>query len=178
MSNEELETLLSAVDVGDVPTGGGQMQARQKRVSSYDFRKPNRFSRDQLRVLQYMHKNAAQLISSDLSSMLRIGVEVQLVSIGQITYDAFSASLADPICINILSLDPLDQLGVLAVDLPLAFAVMERMLGGPGQIPNVTRPLTMLEETIVSQVIELILNDLNQSWESLIPLKLKVERRE
>jgi len=178
LSNEELDTLLSAVDDGDVAVGVGEVRRREKRISSYDFKKPNRFSRDQLRVLQYMHKGAAQLMSSSLSSALRIGVEVQLVSIGQLTYEGVMTSLADPICINIISMKPLEQMGVLSVDLPLAFAIMERMLGGAGEIPETVRPMTMLEETIVAQAILLMLSDIQESWKEIIELDMKVERRE
>ena len=178
LSNEELDTLLSAVDDGEISLGSGESRRREKRISNYDFKKPNRFSRDQLRVLQYMHKNASQLMSSSLASALRIGVEVQLVSIGQLTYEAFITSLADPICMNVVSLSPLEQMGVLTMDLPLAYAIMERMLGGPGDIPESVRPMTQLEETIVSQAIDLILQNLRDSWKDVVDLELKVERKE
>jgi len=178
LSNDELDTLLSAVDEGDVPVGSGDVQHRERNVADYDFRKPNRFSRDQLRVLQYTHKNAAQQMSSNLSSALRIGVEAQLVSIGQLTYEAFINSLADPICLNVVTLDPLEHRGVLTVDLPLAFAMMERMLGGPGETPETIRPLSQLEEGIVAQAVELVLVDLRECWQNVAPLALKVESRE
>ena len=178
LSSEELDTLLTAVDDGEVGVSSGKANRREKRVSGYDFKKPNRFSRDQLRVLQYMHKNAAQLMSSNLSSALRIGVDVQLVSIGQLTYEAFITSLADPICLNVLTLKPLEFLGVLTLDLPLSFAIIERMLGGPGAIPESVRSLTLLEETIISQAISMILEDLHECWKDVAPLELKLERRE
>lgn len=173
LSAEELDSLLSTVD----ETGAGKRQ-KQKRVLDYDFVRPNKLSGEQLRSLQRMHESIAQNLTMALSTYLRINLEVNIVSLGELTFDVFRNSLPNPTVINILSIDPLPERAVSTLDMKLAFSLLDRMLGGPGKPPDKVRPLTPLEQGLIDNVTRRFEEQISAGWSELAGFKPVVETRE
>ncbi|TVR44034.1 MAG: flagellar motor switch protein FliM [Planctomycetota bacterium] len=173
LSSEELEALLAAVE--DENTG---RRTRKKVVSEYDFIRPNKLSGDQIRSLQRLHENIAQNLTMVLSTYLRVSLEVNLISLGQLTFDVFRNSLANPTVINILSMDPIQERSLVTMDMKLAFSLIDRMLGGPGKSLDRVRPLTPLEQSLLDNVISRFLEKLKEGWDSLLSFNPVVEARE
>ena len=87
LSQEEIDALLTAVNRGDIPIGTEiSVPGREKNVLHYNFRRPNRVAKDQIRTLQMLHDSLAKIYSSSLSEYLRTVVEVELEAVEQITY--------------------------------------------------------------------------------------------
>jgi flagellar motor switch protein FliM len=173
LSAEELESLLSTVE----ETGAGKRK-REKRVLEYDFVRPNKLSGEQLRSLQRMHEGIAQSLTMALSTYLRINLEVNIVSLGELTFEVFRNSLPNPTVINVLSLAPLPERALATMDMKLAFSLIDRMLGGPGKPLDKLRALTTIEQSLLENVIRRFLDRITEGWQELVEFKAIVESRE
>lgn len=173
LSAEELEALLTTVE----EVGAGKRK-REKRVVEYDFVRPNKLSGEQLRSLQRMHESIAQSITMVLSTYLRLNLEVNIISLGELTFEVFRNSLPNPTVINVLSMDPLHDRGLATMDIKLAFSLIDRMLGGPGKPLEKTRALTTIEQSLLDNVIHRFLDQIAAGWKELVTFNPVVESRD
>jgi flagellar motor switch protein FliM len=150
----------------------------QKKVSLYNFRRPDRVSREQMRSLHFMHDRFARNFSSSLSAYLRTITEVNLVSVEQLSYQEFLLSVPDPTCFNAISIRPLEGAFALEVNPQLVFPIIDKMLGGPGEHLKAMRTMTDIEQSIFDGILKLILDDLRESWKGIIDLDFKIQARE
>src|SRR5882724_9300732 len=95
----------------------------EKKVQTYNFKRPDRISKNQIRSLHFIHDRFARNVSSSISAYLRTIVEVSLQDIAQISYTEFLTTISDPTCYAAISLKPLDGLGALEISPNLAFAM-------------------------------------------------------
>ncbi|MEK7411901.1 MAG: flagellar motor switch protein FliM [Planctomycetota bacterium] len=173
LSADELESLLSTVE----DTGSGKRK-REKRILAYDFVRPNKLSGEQLRSLQRMHESIAQTLTMALSTYLRINLEVNVVSLGELTFEVFRNSLPNPTVVNVLSLPPLPERAVATMDMKLAFSLIDRMMGGPGKPLDKIRALTTIELSLLDNIIRRFLDKVTEGWTELAQFKAVVESRE
>ncbi len=150
----------------------------QKKVGLYNFRRPDRVSREQMRSLHFMHDRFARNFSSSLSAYLRTITEVNLVSVEQLSYQEFLLSVPDPTCFNAISIRPLEGAFALEVNPQLVFPIIDKMLGGPGEPLKSMRTMTDIEQSIFDGILKLILDDLRESWKGIIELDFKIQARE
>lgn len=173
LSAEELEALLSQVD-----EPGKSKRDRPKRILEYDFVRPNKLSGEQLRALQRLHESIAQNLTMALSGYLRINLEVNIVSMGELTFEVFRNSLPNPTVINVLSMKPLEERSLATMDMKLAFSILDRMLGGPGKPLDRVRALTTIEQSLLDNIIRRFLEQLALGWKELVEFHPVVESRE
>jgi flagellar motor switch protein FliM len=173
LSSEELEALMSPVE--GAAAGRGK---REKRVSEYDFVRPNKLSGGQLQALQRLHETMAQGLTAALSSYLRLALEVSIISLGELTFEVFRNSLPTPTLINVLSLAPLQDRAVATMDMKLAFSLLDRMLGGPGRPLDKVRALTTIEQSLLDNLMRRFLEQLAQGWRGALEFAPAVEARE
>ncbi len=176
LSNQEVEALLSAIESGQVLVGQKVEQKKEKKVQHYDFKRPDRFPREQKRRLQKISEEMAKTIGIALSRFLRVSVDVELIAIEEFSYEVFVNSFADVVCANVVNLKPLSGLGCLTVDVGFCLAVVDRGLGGPGKIPQKVRPLTLIEESVMGAVLSNIIEDIKLCWLKLVQPEWKIER--
>src|SRR5436190_8349061 len=121
------------------PDSGGPQTA------VYDFRRPDRVSKEQLRSLHFLHDRFAVNVSTSLSAFLRAMTEVNIVGVEQLSYSKFLGSLPDPTAFYAIGMPPLDGLGAIEINPSIAFTMVDRMLGGAGQTPPPNRALSEIE---------------------------------
>lgn len=177
LSQSEIDALLSALSTGgtteaSVPTEGS------KGVKIYDFKHPDRFSKDQTRSLQMLHEHFSRLFSTSLSTYLRAISEIKLVSVDQLSYDEFIRSIPNPTCVNLFELKPLEGNAVLEISPSLAFAIIDRLMGGKGQTFHKNRELTEIERSILLRIIDRIFEALQEAWSSVVELQLALKTTE
>jgi flagellar motor switch protein FliM len=186
LSQTEVESLLAALDSGiqkgDARAEGGFQRTDDLRVpvSVYDFKRPERVSKEQMRAFQAMHDGFSREFGALLSGMLRTIVEVRLVSVDQLTYGEFVFSLENLTCFNVMRAQGLDGHMILDLTPSIIFPIVDRLLGG-GKSPkhNIpSRPLTEIELRLISRIIEMAINGLEKSWASVCELKLRVTQVE
>lgn len=173
LSQDEIDALLTTVTSGDLDVDAASAEEEKLRsVVAYDFKHPNRVSKDQIRTLENMHDNFAGHLGSILSTMLRSVVDVDLVSVDQITYSEFIMSLVSPSCTYTFSAEPLEGVCLVDFNPTLTFAVIDRMFGGHGKILETERELTGIERQVMSQVVGRLYGELKKSWEHLVDIEI------
>lgn len=102
----------------------------KEKVTTYDFKRPERVGKEQMRALQTMHEGFGRNYGASLSALLRTIVEVKLTSVDQLTYSEFVFSLENPTCFNLINADPLEGQLILDINPSLLFPIIDRLLGG------------------------------------------------
>jgi flagellar motor switch protein FliM len=184
LSQEEIENLLNVLQEGDngAPLTGVSKNIEKRGLRSevpyevYDFRRPDKFSRDQLRTLQMLHETFARLAGSGLSAYLRAPVSIDLVSVEQVPYEEYLRSITSSV-FTVISLPPLSGQAVLEIEFGLIFSIIDRILGGPGR--SITRNnLTDIERPLVRQTLERVFQALKSSWEGVVIVNPGIEGME
>jgi flagellar motor switch protein FliM len=190
LSQAEVESLLSAMAGGSTkklaPDGpersspdASPLAKPRDKVSPYDFKRPERVGKEQMRALQTLHEGFSRNFSAALSGLLRSIVDVKLTSVDQLTYSEFVFSLENPTCFNLLRAEPLEGNLILDINPSILYPIIDRLLGGGRDpTPVARRPLTEIELRLVSRITGLFLDQLRKAWENVLDLKLSVERVE
>ena len=182
LSQAEVESLLSAMDgrEADVIADAAISRARQRaKISPYDFKRPERVGKEQMRSLQTMHEGFGRNFGAALSALLRTIVEVKLTSVDQLTYSEFVFSLENPTCFNLINAPPLEGQLILDINLSLLFPIIDRLLGGGSDAnPPARRPLTEIELRLVSRITDLFFAEMKHAWHNVLELDLSVDRVE
>lgn len=147
-------------------------------IAAYNFRRPDRISREQIHSLHYLHDRFARSAGTSMSTYLRAVLEMSLVSVEQRSYGEFVSKLADPTAFYALAIPPFAELGALEIHPNVAFAMIDRMLGGGGQGLAESRGLTEIEQYVVDSVVRVILEGLTETWKPVVELAFGVRGRE
>ncbi len=172
LSQEEINALFSAMSSEDLSSGSSQEKGApaSRKVVNYDFHRADRISQDQMRSIHLLHEYFGRNFASSLSAYLRAFVDVNLVSLEQISYSAFIKSLPDPTLFTSLGMRPLDGNLALEMNPSLVFPMIDMILGGPGRTLFENRNLTEIELNIIEGVIRLAMRDLRGAWHPIIEL--------
>ena len=146
----------------------------KKGYKLYNFRRPDKFSKDHLRGLQDTHREFTRQLSMTLTAYLRMHLEVNVVSVDQLTYDEFVRSMPSPITLGIFELAPLPGQALIGVSFEVLSSIVDRMLGGVGVSENTNRELTDIEEALAKRVIERTIKTLEGAWQHIIPVQSKI----
>jgi flagellar motor switch protein FliM len=183
LDQSEVDALLSAVDTGEGsrsdPMVFSQARGRQQEVRAYDFKRPERVSKDQMRSLEAIHEGFARNFGASLSGFLRTIVEVRVATIEQLTYSEFIHSLPNPTCFNLLNAAPLQGQLCLEISPLIIYPIIDRLLGGSNAelfIPQ--RPLTAIEWRLVKRITDRAVTTLNEVWSSLVPVQFELAETE
>lgn len=139
----------------------------------YDFRRPDKLSKENLRSLQMLHESFANYFTSSLSSHLRASIQVELVSVEQVPYEEYAKSESATL-LTILNVAPLSGQAILEIDLGILFSMLDRLLGGTGAAGKISRDLTDIERTLATHIIEQALADLQTAWENVNTLEFEI----
>jgi len=187
LDQSAIDALLNAVDddVVEAPTDGVRIFSRRRldmdtiEIRPYDFKRPERVSKDQMRALQTLHEGFARNFGASLSAFLRMIVEVKIAGCEQMTYGEFVAGLPIPTSFNLIDLDPLE--GQICLDLSplIIYPIIDRLLGGNNEelfIPQ--RPQTVIEMRLIGQVINRALEMLSEAWSDVAHVKFSLAETE
>lgn len=173
VTNEEMSALLKSSD-SSASAGADKRQ----RVVPYNFRRPDRVSKEQVRSLYLLHDLFSHSLSSSLLVFLRSVSEVSLISVEQQAYVEYLYGLPDPTVIFTFGMHPLQGAAILELNPSIAFAVIDRMMGGPGQPLRDPRPVTDIEQKILESFVKVVTEDLREAWKPFIELDIKLIGRE
>src|SRR5262249_16252568 len=151
---------------------------KERKILPYNFKRPDRISKNQLRSLHFIHDRFARNFSSSLSAYLRTVVEVILEETKQVLYADFLARIKDPTCFAALSIRPLDGCAAVEFEPDIIFPILERLLGGIGRPGQYTRPLTEIEQIIVQAVLKILVDNLKESWRPMFAIEFSASNVE
>ncbi|MCF8009918.1 MAG: flagellar motor switch protein FliM [Clostridiales bacterium] len=175
LSQQEIDSLLNALDQGAVTpeeTGADQQDVEAK---NYDFRRPNKFSRDHLRTLEMLHQHFARVLSNFLSGYLRSSVNVEFASAAQIIYDEFIRSVPSPTVLTVFTPSPLTGSALMETNIHFVLPVIDLLFGGPGKGMDEERELTDIEVSVMKKLNSKILDNLATAWKEIYEIKPQVQ---
>jgi flagellar motor switch protein FliM len=166
LSQQEIDNVFKKVHDEEDPS---------KKAQVYDFRRPDRIAKDQLRAIHLLHENFARNLASSLSGYLRAYVAVNLVSVEQLSFQEFTQILPSPTSLIALGMKPYDGNAVLELNPTLVFPILEMLLGGSGKTVKVEREVTEIEQSILEGLLRIILNDLRAAWGPVASIQFSIE---
>lgn len=175
LSQAEIDELLASLHKD---TDRAEYSDEGKFLQSYDFRRPRKFAKENIRTMQALMETFARSFSTNISGWLRAKVTCVLDSIEQLTYDEFSRSLPSPTLISIITVQPNGGPGVVEINLPVVFGLLDRMLGGPGGGAPMSRELTDIETVLMEDVVRRLLADMANAISSVAEISFRFERME
>ena len=182
LDQSEVDALLAAVDEGEVTPATLEKAVSGEAASTitlYDWKRPERVSKDQMRSLENFHEVFARNMGASLSAFLRTIIDVKLASVEQLTYSEFIMSLPNPTCFNLLSAKPLEGQMILEINPSIIFPIIDRLLGGGKESsPAPDRPLTEIELRIVEKIIHRALEELKKIWARIKQIDFALEEME
>lgn len=174
LSQQEIDQLLSGIKSGETRTPS----THEKEAIPFDFRLPNRISKNQLRTIRTIHENFGESFSSFLVSKLQTIVNINVISVDQLYYSEYVLSVSNPACLYTFNIKKTDIKGIIEVSPELAMVLVDRLLGGNGSSSKQSKIITPIEQKVISVVAERAMHDLHKAWQIVDDYTFEVERFE
>lgn len=179
LSQSEIDALLSSISSGDVDIDEVKNKEEEKKIKVYDFKRPDKFSKDQLRTLQMIHETFSRLVSTMLSGQLRTNCHIQVTSVDQITYEEFIRSIPELTILSVFDMGTLEGNAVLELNSNVGYVIIDRVFGGNGKGElSKARELTDIESTVVEKFVGKMLGFLSEAWQDIIEIMPKIDQME
>ncbi|MBU3202940.1 flagellar motor switch protein FliM [Clostridium algidicarnis] len=175
LSQNEIDALLSALSSGEIEPDELPKEEEKQKVKPYDFRSPQKFSKDHIRTLELIHDNYARIISNYLSAQVRTNVKVKIESVEQITYEEFIHSIPNPTILTIFKMPPLNGSILFETNPQFVFQIIDILLGGKGDNKYKLREFTDIDKNIITQVNKGLIGNLKLAWEDILSVQTEIE---
>lgn len=171
LSQSEIDALLSALTTGEMDADELKKEREERKVKVYDFKRALRFSKDQIRSLTRVHENFARLLTTYFAAQLRTYVQISVASVDQLPYEEFIRSIPKMTVLNVFELEPLQGRIIMEVNPNIAYAMMDRLMGGIGASINKIEHLTEIETNIISTIFEKSLDNYREAWSTIVDIE-------
>ena len=178
LSQNEIDALLAALSSGEMDAEELKKEDTQKKIRSYDFKRAVRFSKDHIRSLTRIHENFARYLTTYFSAQLRTFVQISVVQVEQLPYDEFIRSIPKMTVLNIFEAEPLVGRMVLEVHPNIAYAMLDRLLGGTGVAPSKINSMTEIETIIMERIFSRAFDSLQEAWKTVLDISPRLEALE
>ncbi len=178
LSQNEIDTLLQQLNTGEVDVKEFNKENKERKVRKHDFRRPSKFAKDHLRTIQIINENYSRLLTNFLSGYLRTLVQVDVQTVQAMQYSEFTNSIANPAILGIVDFNPLPGSVIMEVNPPIAYSLIDRILGGRGYSMDKMRGFTEIELAILMRLISQMLTLMKDPWENVVDLKPSLDRIE
>jgi len=178
LSQNEIDALLAALSSGEMDAEDLKKEEKTRKVSVYDFKRAVRFSKDHIRSLTRIHENFARYLTTYFSAQLRTFVQINVVDVEQLPYDEFIRSIPKMTILNIFEAEPLEGRMVLEIHPNIAYAMLDRLLGGQGSAPSKINNLTEIETIVMERVFSRTFESLQEAWKTIIDISPRLEALE
>jgi flagellar motor switch protein FliM len=175
LSQEEIDALFRAAQGRAAEKAPPPKEGRT--LAPCNFRQSARISKEQLRSVSQLHELFARNLTHSLGAYLRLAFEVNLVSAEQLNYGDFLQRIPEVTYLVSMALRPVGDSAAVELDLPLAFPIIDVLLGGPGRAEATVREITEIEEQILEVVVSIIGRELENTWHTLLELQVDFEMR-
>jgi flagellar motor switch protein FliM len=176
LSQQEIDQLLNKVKGGEDSLISGH--GSDNEAIPFDFRLPNRISKNQLRTIRNIHENFAESLASFLVTKLQTIVNINVTSVDQIYYSEYVLSVSNPACLYTFNIKNSDIKGILEISPELALSLVDRLLGGNGSGSKQSKMITPIEQKVILVVVEKIMQDLKKGWQIVDNFEFTVENFE
>jgi flagellar motor switch protein FliM len=178
LSQAEIDELLTAINAGDTEPKDFRPASDYRKIKIYDFKRPDKFSKEQIRTVAIMHETFARSATTMLSSYFRMMVHVHVASVDQLTYEEFIRSIPTPTTLPIVDMYPLPGKAVLEIDPVITGMMINRLFGGDGIARQKCHELTDIERLALKEVLGNIVSAFKKAWEYIFPLSPSIDQVE
>lgn len=178
LSQNEIDDLLKALSTGEIDAHEMQTTTQEKKVKNHDFRRASKFAKDHIKTLNIIYDNYARLVTNFLTGYLRTLVQVDVVTVEALPYSDFSNSVSNPVILAIIDFAPMTGSIIFEIDPNIAYALVDRILGGRGTSMERVREFTEIELAIIERIIIQILNLMREPWENVISIRPRLDKIE
>ena len=178
LSQSEIDELLKALNTGELDVSNIQTTDREKHIKKYDFARPSKFAKEQLRTLEIIFDNYSRIVSTYLSGYLRTPTQIDVINAEAVTYYEFSNSLANPVILSSVDFSPLKGSILLELSPNLGYCIIDRILGGKGSMIEKIREFTEIERILLERIVSQLVNLLREPWENVIEITPRLEKIE
>ena len=180
LSQSEIDALLRSMADGNVDAEAEMSADAQaaRKTSPYDFARPQKVNKEQQRTLEIMYDSYCRALASFLSGYLRTTVVIDVISAEQVTFNEFSNALTNPCILSIVEFSPMKGSIILELSANIGYAIIDRILGGPGTGIKRMRDFSEIEKILLDRFIAHLLGPLPEAWANVSPIKPRVERIE
>jgi flagellar motor switch protein FliM len=175
LSQDEIDALFRAAQGGMAEKP--KPAATRRTFTACNFLQSAKISKEQLRSVSLLHETFARTLTHSLGAYLRVGFEVNLVSAEQLSYGEFLQRIPEVTYLVSMTLRPVGVSAAIEIDLPLAFPIIDLLLGGPGRSEAAVREITEIEEQILESVVKIIGRELETTWHSVLEVQFSFDQR-
>ena len=178
LSQSEIDDILRQLTEGGAEPDSHDADAPDKKVRVFDFKRPSKFAKDQLKTLNIIHDNYSRIVTNFLTAYLRTLVRVDVIAVDALPYGDFSNSLTNPDVMAIIDFAPLSGSVILEISPTIAFCCIDRILGGRGSMMQEIREFTEIESALLERMVSQLLNLYKAPWENVIEITPRLEKTE
>ena len=178
LTNDELDALLTAISNSTTDKSEEDTNNAPKKIRTYDFKKPDKFSKEHLKSFQHILETFTRIASPSLSLKFESPISCHIASLDQLSYEEFSKLIPENSTLGIVSLKPLLGFTIFEFEPALTFSMIDLLLGGKGEFQNQSRELTELELPIVQNIMQSLVTFLKDAFQSIILIKPNLEKIE
>lgn len=175
LSQNEIDELLSALSSGEIKPDELPKEEEKQKVKDYDFRSPQKFSKDHIRTMELIHDNYARIISNYISAQVRTNAKVKIESVEQITYEEFIHSISNPTILTVFKMPPLQGSILFETNPQFVFQIIDILLGGAGSGKHKMREFTDIDKNIISQFNKGLISNLKLAWDEILEVQTEIE---
>lgn len=175
LSQSEIDALLSALSTGELEPEQVENEDEKHKVKIYDFKSPQKFSKDHIRTLELIHDNFARIISNYLTAQVRKNVKVKIETVEQVTYEEFIHSVQNPTILTSFKMPPLTGTVLFETNPQFSFQVIDILLGGTGERTTTSKEFSEIDKNIMLQVNSGVLSNLVLAWEDILQVEPEIE---
>ena len=175
LSQNEIDALLSALSSGELQPEEVNKEEEKQKVKAYDFKSPQKFSKDHLRTLELIHDNYARIISNYLTAQVRSNVKVKIESVQQITYEEFIHSVPNPTILTVFKMPPLSGSILFETNPQFSYQIIDVLLGGDGNGKYKNREFSDIDKNIIKEFNKNLISNLKLAWEDVMPIETEIE---
>ena len=176
LSQAEIDELLSSLAVGsDAPVQ--ETPDDSARARDYDFKTANRFPKEQIRTFNVVFQSFSQLLSSRLSSVLRVSCECDVLSVEECSFTEFNNSLPTPVVLAVMAAPPMRGSLLFQISPEVAYILISRLFGGVTSGGS-SKQFTEIELALLERVLRQIVGVFDEAWEKVLNVSAHIERIE
>lgn len=175
LSQNEIDALLSALSTGELASEEVGKDEEKHKIKLYDFRSPQKFSKEHIRTLELIHDNYARIISNYLTGQTRQNVKVKIETVEQIAYEEFIHSVQNPTIMTMFKMPPLAGTIIFETNPQFSLQVIDILLGGNGNRKTETKEFTDIDKNIMKQITTGMIGNLKLAWENIVDVEPEIE---
>lgn len=181
LSQQEIDSLLEAVESGEIDSNAAAEQEKNK-IKDYDFRRPVRLSKEYISTLNMIFEDFAKISGNLLSTQVRRNVTLQVASLEQVTFDEFISSIPRFTLMTVYRSKPMEGMQVLEINPHVCLQLIGLLCGNSESIrsSDISKKdsFTDIEMAILEEIVDSFMKSFESAWRDILEIEIEVDSME